>query len=102
MIIDSCCGVQVIPIENHGGRRTVEAGDLCERKNGHQVDPNRNWGVDWGVKEKDYAPYEEYGGTAPFSEPEVVMVRDVAAAFRPHVWVNVHSGARSAPFCFPL
>ena len=26
------------------------------------------------------------------SEPEAAAVRDVAVAFRPHAWVNVHSG----------
>jgi hypothetical protein len=53
-------------MENEGGRRLVEAGQLCERKNGRGVDPNRNWPVDWGKKEKDYDPREEYPGTKPF------------------------------------
>ncbi len=43
-------------MENTRGRYAVEHGDLCERKNGRGVDPNRNWEVDWGVKEKDYDP----------------------------------------------
>lgn len=53
-------------MENVRGRERVEAGDLCERKNGRGVDPNRNWGVDWGNKEPDYDPKEEYPGAAPF------------------------------------
>jgi hypothetical protein len=68
-------------------------GDLCERKNGNGVDPNRNWGVDWGKVEKDYKPSEEAPGTNAFSEPETILLRDVAAHFRPHVWIGVHSGA---------
>lgn len=43
----------------------MEGGKLCERKNGRGVDTNRNWGVDWGVKEKDYDPSEEFPGRAP-------------------------------------
>ncbi|CAM6103817.1 unnamed protein product [Calypogeia fissa] len=84
--------IKIVPMENLNGRRRVEAGDLCERKNGRGVDPNRNWGVDWGKKEKDYDPSEEYPGIAPFSEPETKILRNLAESFKPHVWVNVHSG----------
>jgi hypothetical protein len=52
-------------MENTNGRDLVEAGQLCERKNGRGVDTNRNWGIDWGKKEKDYNPAEEYPGKAP-------------------------------------
>lgn len=84
--------IKVIPMENVHGRVKVEAGDLCERKNGRGVDTNRNWEVDWGKKEKDYDPNEEYPGTAPFSEPETRILKQLVKEFDPHVWVNVHSG----------
>ncbi|EFJ51122.1 hypothetical protein VOLCADRAFT_120495 [Volvox carteri f. nagariensis] len=84
--------IKVLPMENEGGRRLVEAGRLCERKNGRGVDPNRNWEVDWGTKEPDYDPNEEYPGTAPFSEPETKLLRQLAEEFKPHVWLNIHSG----------
>lgn len=84
--------MKIIPMENVNGRLKVEAGDLCERKNGRGVDTNRNWEVDWGKKEKDYDPNEEYPGTAPFSEPETRILRQLVKEFDPHVWVNVHSG----------
>lgn len=84
--------LKVIPMENVNGRLKVEAGDLCERKNGRGVDTNRNWEVDWGKKEKDYDPNEEYPGTAPFSEPETQILQQLVKEFKPHVWVNVHSG----------
>ncbi|KAJ7529825.1 hypothetical protein O6H91_15G068100 [Diphasiastrum complanatum] len=87
--------LKVVPVENVNGRKKVEKGDLCERKNGRGVDTNRNWGVDWGKKEKDYDPYEENPGTAAFSEPETQILRDVAASFKPHLWVNVHSGMQA-------
>jgi hypothetical protein len=52
-------------MENEAGRALVEAGALCERKNGRGVDPNRNWPVDWGVKEKDYDPPRSSLAAAP-------------------------------------
>ena len=53
-------------MENVHGRRMVENGTLCERKNGRGVDGNRNWPVHWGFREKDYDPNEEFPGTQPF------------------------------------
>ncbi|XVF35840.1 hypothetical protein REPUB_Repub19eG0005700 [Reevesia pubescens] len=84
--------IKVVPMENLNGRKLVESGDLCERRNGRGVDLNRNWSVDWGKKEKDYDPYEENPGTAAFSEPETQIMRKLAISFDPHIWVNVHSG----------
>lgn len=37
-------------------------------------------------------PQEEYPGLGPFSEPEVQMLHTIASRFRPHVWLNIHSG----------
>ena len=61
-----CHHVQILPMENVNGRKLVESGQLCERKNGRGVDPNRNWDAHWGFKESDYDPAEEYPGAAPF------------------------------------
>lgn len=87
--------IKVVPMENLNGRKRVEAGDLCERRNGRGVDLNRNWSVDWGKKEKDYDPYEENPGSAPFSEPESQIMQKLALSFEPHLWVNVHSGMQA-------
>lgn len=57
---------QIVPMENVRGRERVEAGAACLRKNGRGVDTNRNWGVHWGFKEKDYDPEEEFPGEKPF------------------------------------
>uniref|UniRef100_A0A0D9YLE9 Peptidase M14 domain-containing protein n=1 Tax=Oryza glumipatula TaxID=40148 RepID=A0A0D9YLE9_9ORYZ len=84
--------IKVVPMENLNGRKRVEEGELCDRRNGRGVDLNRNWSVDWGKKEKDYDPYEENPGTAPFSEPEAQIMRELSKSFKPHMWVNVHSG----------
>jgi hypothetical protein len=86
---------KLVPMENRGGRVKVEAGELCLRKNGRGVDTNRNWPLHWGFKEKDFDPYEEAPGAHPFSEPEASLLRDALAAWRPHAWVNVHSGMRA-------
>lgn len=83
---------KIIPLENPGGRELVEGGSLCERKNGRGVDPNRNWKVHWGFKEADYDPDEEFPGSKPFSEPEVAILQSLAENFKPHVWLNIHSG----------
>lgn len=82
----------IVPMENERGREKVENGQLCERKNGRGVDPNRNWDIHWGYKEKDYDPQEEYPGAHAFSEPEVEIVRGIATSFKPHVWISFHSG----------
>ncbi|PWZ26922.1 hypothetical protein Zm00014a_020295 [Zea mays] len=84
--------IKVVPMENMNGRKRVEEGELCDRRNGRGVDLNRNWSVDWGKKEKDYDPYEENPGIAPFSEPEAQIMRELSRSFKPHIWVNVHSG----------
>lgn len=44
--------IKVVPMENLNGRKRVEEGELCDRRNGRGVDLNRNWSVDWGKKEK--------------------------------------------------
>eukprot|EP00250_Pteridium_aquilinum_P002085 c12289_g1_i1 orf=112-966(+) len=87
--------IKIVPMENYNGRRIVENGHLCERKNGRGVDINRNWDVDWGIKEQDFDPAEEYPGIAPFSEPETRIMRDLALSFKPHLWINVHSGMQA-------
>lgn len=84
--------IKVIPMENPNGRALVEDGHLCERKNGRGVDPNRNWGVDWGKKEPDYDPNEEYPGEFPFSEPESQLLKELTVEFRPDMFLNIHSG----------
>jgi len=83
----------VIPIENVNGRAMVEgAKKFCERKNGRGVDVNRNFPVNFGVKEKDYDPSEEFPGPYAISEPESKVLEKLFKDVKPHAWVNVHSG----------
>ncbi|UCE18780.1 MAG: hypothetical protein JSV84_00020 [Gemmatimonadota bacterium] len=62
------------------------------------VDLNRNWNYSWGSAGADYEPCEDgenntYRGTAPFSEPELHGVRDVALTYRDRIqaFIDFHS-----------
>jgi hypothetical protein len=83
----------IIPIENVNGRKLVEDEKrFCERKNGRGVDVNRNFPVNFGVKEKDYDPNEEFPGPYAISEPESKVLQKLFKEVKPHAWINVHSG----------
>ena len=69
-----------------------ESKKFCERKNGRGVDVNRNFPVNFGVKEKDYDPNEEFPGPYAMSEPESKVLEKLFKDVKPHAWVNVHSG----------
>lgn len=83
--------VTIVPIVNVWGRKQVEAGRICQRKNKNGVDPNRNYPP---KKVHHYARYsEEYEGPHPLSEPETKLVSKLlVGATR---YVNVHSGEYS-------
>ncbi len=52
-------------------------GELNGRLNGNSVDLNRNWGCRWRADPVwRQLPAIGLGGTAPFSEPEVIALRD--------------------------
>ncbi|KAE9458668.1 hypothetical protein C3L33_09416, partial [Rhododendron williamsianum] len=61
--------IKVVPMENLNGRKLVEEGDLCERRNGRGVDLNRNWSVDWGKKEKAFFMPYDHKNTTPDGSP---------------------------------
>jgi hypothetical protein len=79
--------VTIIPILNVWGRKHVEAGYPCTRKNENGVDPNRNY----QMVEHKYSWYsEEYEGEHPLSEKESQLVSSLLMGVRRYV--NVHSG----------
>ena len=87
----------VVPVLNLWGRRQVEGGDACSRKNRNGVDLNRNW--DFLFSHNNKPPQDEtYQGPAAFSEEETRCLRDVATELRPAVYVNVHSGIQELYF----
>ena len=96
----------IVPIVNPDGYEYTYAtnGDRLWRKNRHVniggsygVDLNRNWSVDWnGGHSTSTDPNSEvYVGTAAFSEPETVAVRDFITA-RPQIvgHIDFHSYAQ--------
>ncbi len=79
----------IFPNVNPEGRVIVEGGRYCHRTNARHVDLNRNWASHW----KSGGLRETAPGPSAFSEGETKLVRDVVQAFRPDVFMSVHSGA---------
>jgi len=80
----------LVPVEVPSSRRAVETGAHCRRKTLREVDLNRNWAAAW--RKGGHTGGDEYGGTAPFSEPQSAALRDLAVRLQPAAYANVHSG----------
>lgn len=82
--------VTIIPVLNVWGRKKVEGGADCLRKNKHGVDTNRNFQMEF----HRYFQYsEEYQGPFPLSEKESKLIaKELKQATR---YVNIHSGEYS-------
>lgn len=82
----SFADILLLPNIDESGRRVVEDGEYCQRQNLEHVDLNRNWDYKWGeTKFRDQGQY-------PFSEPETRIAKKHLEAFRPNVFLSVHSG----------
>ena len=83
--------ITIVPIVNAWGRKRVEQGKPCQRKNRNGVDTNRNYPQ---KLVHHYAKLsEEYEGRHALSEPETKLVSSLLkGASR---YVNVHSGEYS-------
>ena len=80
--------VTVIPVLNVWGRKKVDKGQLCLRKNKHGVDTNRNFQT---KQRHHYARHgEEYEGPYPLSEKESRVILKYVTNARQYI--NVHSG----------
>ena len=78
---------------NGGGmwrkNRRVNSGSGCMG-----VDPNRNYGYQWGYDNSGSSPDpcdETYRGEAPFSEPEIAVMRDFANEHEFNLALNYHT-----------
>ena len=79
--------VTVVPILNVWGRKKVESGSKCLRKNQRRVDTNRNF---WIQRHHYLKGSEEYEGESPISEKESKLIaRELVNVTR---YINVHSG----------
>ncbi len=79
--------VCVTPIVNPDGNY------LDTRKNGNQVDINRNYPYEFGLNGASDNPAAlNYHGTGPLSEPETRANVAFAQSFMPDLWVTMHTG----------
>jgi hypothetical protein len=83
--------IRIILNPNASQRILVENGNYCIRVNKNNVDINRNWDYFWG-KEIQMATGEENPGKKPFSEIETNFIKDSVEAFKPKLFLTVHSG----------
>ncbi|MBX3058459.1 MAG: hypothetical protein KF770_18505 [Anaerolineae bacterium] len=70
----------------------VLSNTVSGRFNANSVDLNRNWDCDWSAAAQ-WRDNVVSGGERPFSEPEVVALRDYVLAVQPAVVVFWHSAA---------
>jgi hypothetical protein len=86
--------VTIIPVLNVWGRKYVEAGHPCQRRNSRGIDTNRQYQMR-GFNEHHYAKNsEEYEGPNPLSEKESKLVSSLLLDGVQR-YVNVHSGEKS-------
>ncbi len=87
--------VWVVPVVNPDGYQHSWSDNRYWRKNrrdGHGVDLNRNWGVAWGGSgSSSNKRSETYRGAREFSEPESTALRDLAARERPSLHIDFHA-----------
>ena len=81
--------ITIIPVLNVWGRKQVEHGHPCVRKNEHGVDPNRNYQMS-SNRHHYYRSSEEYEGSNPLSEKESKLVSNELKHVRRYI--NIHSG----------
>ncbi len=81
--------VTIIPILNVWGRREVEEGRRCLRKNERGVDTNRNYQI--SLTHSYSKDSEEYEGPYPLSEKETQLVSSLLKKGVKR-YINVHSG----------
>jgi len=97
----------ILPVFNPDGYEFTFSDDRFWRKTRSKtsepdclgVDPNRNWGFKWGVagSTQDPCDYQTYMGPNPFSEVELINVRDYLQELSPVpiLALPIHSDAQS-------
>lgn len=81
--------ITIIPVLNGWGRKKVEEGDTCLRKNSNGVDTNRNYQINTKHHYDTFS--EEYEGPHPISEKESQLVSSILKDGVKR-YINVHSG----------
>ncbi len=91
--------IWIVPLVNPDGLEYSRTYDRNWRKNCRDngdgtfgVDPNRNFGYNWGLAGSSGDPAKEtYRGVAPFSEPETQAIRDFVATHEFYASISYHS-----------
>jgi Zinc carboxypeptidase len=84
----------IVPVLNTWGRHQIESKtDMCSRKNAAGVDLSSNWDAARHLSPKLDATHEKFGGVAAFTEPETIGMHTLVTNVRPHLFINLHSGA---------
>ena len=82
-----------IPDSNPDG--DYAPGEVAGRLNANGVDLNRNFGCDWSSESTTSGGVPLNEGSAPFSEPEAVALRDYLTATRPEVVIFYEARANN-------
>lgn len=80
--------ITMVPVVNVWGRKQVEKGKRCQRKNKNGVDTNRNYPQKVPHHYSKYS--EEYQGNSPLSEKETKLISSLIQGS--NRYINVHSG----------
>lgn len=99
----------IVPMANPDGYLYSWSNQRYWRKNRRQnnafdygVDLNRNWGYEWGGPgSSGSADSDIYRGTAPFSEPESQVLRDLALSFAPNLAAHIDYHTYSQLILYP-
>ena len=83
--------ITILPVVNVWGRKHVEKGHVCQRKNKNGVDTNRNFPQN--IKHYYSKNSEEYQGAHPISEKETKLIAKVLQGA--NKYINIHSGEYS-------
>lgn len=88
----------VVMNANPGSRKSVENGDTCKRVDPAGVDINRNFETaDW-ANQGQSSQGDTNPGTHAFSEPESRILKNLMLDFKPHAYLDVHSGFKGMFF----
>merc|ERR1719217_1227439 len=79
---------------NPHSRKKVEQGEFCLRVNENGVDLNRNWDEKWQPAQPMAESSDTNPGSAPFSEPETQVFKQLVSEYQPTNFLTVHSDTR--------
>merc|ERR1719379_2894272 len=84
---------------NPGSRVVVDQGDFCRRTNRHLVDINRNFDIQYDQADRGKGPGEDdWPGHQAFDQPESRILKKLMEDFKPHAYIDLHSGYRGMFF----